>query len=209
MTAGVLVMASEPVFRTGLVTSLQTHGSYRVFEAPNTQTAQELLRRHSPPFAVAVVEPSIPDISLDKLCDLLEQAYPETSSCVLLRRPERSVVQRLCRHGVRGVYDTTITPPDLIAVLHRIAAGDIAVQPSLVRYLLEPESDTSAPDVLSPREITVLQLLARGYASKQAATVLDTTPKAIDLLVERAIRRLGAAHRAEVVAIALRRGLII
>jgi DNA-binding NarL/FixJ family response regulator len=209
MTAGVLVMAGEPVFRTGLVTSLRTQGSYRVFEAADTQAAQELLRLHSPSFAVAVVEPAIPDISLDSLCDLLQHAYPETSSCVLLRRPERSVVQRLCRHGVRGVYETTITPAELIAVLNRIATGEIAVQPSLVRYLLESDGDTAAPDVLSPREITVLQLLARGYASKQAATVLDTTPKAIDLLVERAIRRLGAAHRAEAVAIALRRGLII
>ncbi|HEV2124697.1 MAG TPA: LuxR C-terminal-related transcriptional regulator [Chloroflexota bacterium] len=69
------------------------------------------------------------------------------------------------------------------------------------------ERASHAPQ-LTTRELLALQLVARGYTTTQIARMLDTTASAVDRAIEQAANRVGAAHRAEAVALAIRRGLI-
>jgi DNA-binding NarL/FixJ family response regulator len=163
---------------------------------------------------VLVVDPPLPDASAGEALQRLAAEHPTTATLVLLQQPDPSTVRRACRLGARGVHDIAISDDTLRAALMRMDGGDVAMQPNLVRYLLEPdlpdgdgEANGSGASVPA-RELTVLQLLARGYTSKQIAPLLGTTSKAVDLLAERAARRLSAANRTEAVATALRRGLL-
>jgi DNA-binding CsgD family transcriptional regulator len=61
---------------------------------------------------------------------------------------------------------------------------------------------------LSEAQIRVLALLAEGYVSKEIARATGTTTVAVNHLIERATRRLEAAHRTHAVARAIRLGLI-
>ncbi len=62
---------------------------------------------------------------------------------------------------------------------------------------------------LSTRELTVLQLVARGYRRTQIAVLLGRTPTAVDHLIDQACQHLGTDDPARAVTEAVRRGLIV
>jgi DNA-binding NarL/FixJ family response regulator len=216
------VVAAEPLLRTGLAAALEEDGrSFAVLGTAGTlKAAQQLFAALRPALAVVVVEPALPDATMQSLCSTLIQGRPATATLALLRSPGAAAVRLVGRSGARGLRETTVTPEQLRLTLRQIESGEIAIEPAWVGHLLAPaaaaaatpaagEPAPHAPDVeLTNRELVALQLLARGYSSKQMAALLQTTAKAIDMAVERATRRLGARHRTQAVAAAMKRGLI-
>jgi DNA-binding NarL/FixJ family response regulator len=174
--------------------------------------AERALRTFRPPLAVLVLDPPLRGATVDEACARLINAQPNTATLALLTEPAPDLVRRVCRSGARGVFEIGISRAELHATLRQIDAGEVVVQPSLVRHLLEDRGEETPEEwraiTLNNRELTALQLLARGYTSKQIAPLLDTTAKAIDMTIERSRRRLGAITRAQAVAMAIRRGLI-
>ena len=65
------------------------------------------------------------------------------------------------------------------------------------------------PDVaLTPREVEVLRLVARGLGNKEVGDVLGTAPGTVKAHVQSILSKLGAKDRTHAVTIALRRGII-
>ena len=183
-----------------------------VLDAVGTvEAAERALATYRPPLAVLVLDPPLPGGTVDDACARLIADNPSTAALVLLVRPEATLVRRACRSGARAVFGTDIRAEELGTVLRQIDDGDVVIQPPLVRYLVGGETGgapTTDTPTLNNRELTALQLLARGYTSKQIAPLLSSSAKAVDMTIERAGRRLGAATRSQAVAIALRHGLI-
>ena len=80
-------------------------------------------------------------------------------------------------------------------------------------YLLEGDEVTSEPagaasGTLSPRERQVVQMLALGRTGEQVAQELSLSPETVRTHVRNAMDRTGARTRAQLIAIALRDGLI-
>ena len=198
----------------GLVSGGMSGGRpFIVLDAVGTvEAAERALATYRPPLSVLVLDPPLPGGTLDDACARLIRDNPSTAALVLLVRPEATLVRRACRSGARAVFGTDIRAEELSAVLRQIDEGDVVIQPPLVRFLVggEPGSAHAAEETptLNNRELTALQLLARGYTSKQIAPLLNSSAKAVDMTIERASRRLGAATRSQAVAIALRHGLI-
>lgn len=226
--ANVQLIAAEPLLRQGIEHAL--HPDFVVNHSFDTLAqAQQSLEVNPSDIVLLVLDPAWADDpthqnqpvanedSASEATDLsrLMSLVPDTAVVVLLRQPTPGIVREVCRLGARGVCESSVTPSELRATLVRALSGDVVIQPSLVRYLLsqgssqgQPGGETKELPTLTERELLVLQLLARGYSSKQIAQVLQTTPKAVDLTIERATHRLGAHHRAQAVAIAIRRGLL-
>jgi two-component system response regulator NreC len=61
--------------------------------------------------------------------------------------------------------------------------------------------------VLSPRELQVLRLLARGHTNREVATLLTLSVKTVETHRSRLLEKLGARTRAELVQIASQLGL--
>ena len=61
---------------------------------------------------------------------------------------------------------------------------------------------------LSPREVEVLRMVAEGMTTQEIASHLSRTEVTVKWHVTNAMRKLGAASRAEAVAIAIRHGLL-
>lgn len=174
-------------------------------------SAERALAIYRPPLAVLVLDPPLAGAPPEDACARLVAAQPATGVLVLLARPTPERVRHASLCGARGIFETAVAPTALVAALREIDAGGVVIQPSLVQYLLgEPDAPPEPPvgQRLNARALTALQLLARGYASKEIAPILATTPKAVNLTIERACRQLGAATRSEAVAIAISRGLI-
>ena len=219
ITRGVIVVAAEPLLRLGLTRAVEIiqaratpalvlHGA-----VDSARSAQKMMATMRSPVGVLVLDPPLRDVTLAGACAMLIQSQPAATVLVLLSSPDRLAVRLACRHGARGVYDTAIEVDQMQTVLGTLLAGGVSVQPSLVQFLVDGDSDEDGPgkdgsNLLTERELVALQFLARGYTSKEIAVMAGATAKSVDLTIERASRRLGASHRAQAVAIAVKRRLI-
>ncbi|TPM39015.1 response regulator transcription factor [Mesorhizobium sp. B2-3-4] len=93
--------------------------------------------------------------------------------------------------------------------------GGAPLSPSIAAYVLRHlrrQREDSKPDdadpPLSPREIELLQLLARGYSNRQAAAELEISPYTIGDHVKSIYRKLRVSNRGEAMARAFRSGLL-
>lgn len=196
--------------RGGLEQALQ--GLYEpVVTVGTLHAALERLQVGGVSRAVLVLDPPLVDASLREACDRLISAFPDVRVLVLLQRPTAHSVYTVLTAGAQGVYCSDLDIPDLHQVLRKIDAGNIQVQSSLIQYLVDPPrgADRDSPSIrLTEREQEIFRLFAQGWTSKQIAARYGITPKAIDMAVERACRRIGAEHRTQAVALAVRAGLI-
>ncbi len=217
---GVLVVAAEPALASCIIRALNvvspedgTDQSPKYGVVGIAQTAEmalSLLAIYYPPLVVLALDQPLLDASVEEVCARLITEQPDTATLVSDRSP--ALVQLVVGSGVRGIAMTDIQPDALRLALDEVSAGNYYVSPSLVDAIVTSnghrQSEPTGQSVLTTRELAAMQLLSRGYTSKQIARVMETTPKAIDLTIERATKRLGASHRAQAVAEAIRRNLI-
>lgn len=174
--------------------------------------AEQALEEHQPQVSLLVVDPPFPDVGFPYMCRQLVGRYPMTYALLVFRdrRPADLVVAY--QQGARGLFDMTITLDELIQGLVRLAAGEVAIQPEILRDMMQARTGSNGEghvrQPLTPTQTRVLALLSQGYTSKEIASMMRGTTASVNHNIERASQRLGARHRAEAVARALRLGII-
>jgi DNA-binding NarL/FixJ family response regulator len=114
--------------------------------------------------------------------------------------------------GARGVAFRDATASRLAAALYALVAGYAVFEESLAPEFLHalPRTDGGSPlEALTPREIEVLQLLARGWSNRQIAASLQVSEHTAKFHVNAILGKLGAAGRTEAVVRAARMGLVV
>ena len=108
------------------------------------------------------------------------------------------------RGGARGYVTKTITGPELVDAIERVATGDAVFSPRLAGFVLDAFADRpGAPagdpdlDLLTRRERDVLRLLARGYAYKEIAGELFISVKTVETHVSSVLRKTQLSNRYE------------
>ena len=208
----VVLFAAEPIARAGLARALAGHFDI-VGSADTAAEADALLAELRPALSVSVLDSDLRDAPLDETCARILDAHPSVRGLVLFHNPSLAAVRTAVRHGARAVFDLSLPADHIRQVLLDIDHGAVRVAPALLPHLLDqPARGGSAAqggdDALTEREHNALSLIAQGYTSKEIAGLVGVSVKAVDMAVERAARRLRAAHRAHAVAIAVRDGLV-
>lgn len=117
-------------------------------------------------------------------------------------------VSRALRAGVRGILPP-VDGNQLSAAIRAIAQGLVVLYPSEDRLSRRAVPETYPFEALTPRETEVLQMLALGKSNREIALRLKISEHTAKFHVASVLGKLGAASRAEVVSIAMRRGLIL
>jgi DNA-binding NarL/FixJ family response regulator len=117
------------------------------------------------------------------------------------------------RAGARGYVTKTISGPELIDAVNRVAEGDAVFSPKLAGFVLDAFRSGAPPadpelDVLTARERQVLQLIARGYRYKEIAGRLHLSVKTVESHVSAVLRKLQLSSRHELTRWAAERRLI-
>jgi len=120
------------------------------------------------------------------------------------------------RSGASGFMLKDGDPDELIRAIRVVAAGDALLAPKVTRRLLadlaaQPEVARSAPaelDALTEREREVLALVASGLTNDAIADRLVVSPATAKTHVSRAMRKLHAHDRANLVVLAYESGLV-
>ena len=114
------------------------------------------------------------------------------------------------RAGAQGYVLKDRARPSLVSLLQGIADGQPPLSPSIARRLLgffAPSPD-HVEEVLTPREVEVLTLIAKGYTSLVAAELLGLSRHTVAGYVKDIYRKLNVSTRAEAALEASRRGIV-
>jgi DNA-binding NarL/FixJ family response regulator len=108
------------------------------------------------------------------------------------------------RGGARGYVTKTITGPELVAAIGRVATGDAVFSPRLAGFVLDAFAGSIEVaqvdedlDRLTEREREVMRLIARGYAYKEVASELYISVKTVETHVSSVLRKLQLSSRYE------------
>lgn len=111
-------------------------------------------------------------------------------------------VVTVIRAGARGYVTKAISAAELTAAIERVAEGDVVFSPLLAGFVIDAfrAAPTVAPtdpelDLLTPRELEVMRLLARGYAYKEIAAELFIGTKTVETHASNVLRKLQLSNR--------------
>jgi DNA-binding NarL/FixJ family response regulator len=148
-----------------------------------------------------------PDDELSGLWRLRTQA---PSAAVLALSESNGDARTLAalQAGARGCLPKTATGAELLEAAQGVVEGETILPPAATAALLEQLRGEGPAETLSPREGEVLRHVAAGLTNKAIALKLGISEHTVKFHLGSAMSKLGAASRAEAVAVAIRRGLI-
>jgi DNA-binding NarL/FixJ family response regulator len=125
-------------------------------------------------------------------------------------------VYEAMRAGASGFLLKTVRPRQLAAAVRDVAAGDALLAPDITRRLIEqfvhrPPPGSAVPPALgelTPREVEVLRLVARGLSNAEIADALVVGETTVRTHVTRILAKLGARDRVQAVVTAYESGLV-
>jgi DNA-binding NarL/FixJ family response regulator len=120
------------------------------------------------------------------------------------------------RAGASGFVVSNAEPAELTRAIRVVADGDGALSPSGVRRVIDelaaqPDPQRASPELLeelTARELEVMTLVAGGLNNDEIAERLVVTPATAKTHVSRAMTKLRAHHRAQLVTLAYETGLV-
>jgi DNA-binding NarL/FixJ family response regulator len=212
MSTRVVLVDDHSMFRSGVRAELGESVEI-VGEAATVAEAIATIRATTPD--VVLLDVHMPDGGgLAVLADVAADV-PATRFLALSVSDAAEDVIAVIRAGARGYVTKTISARELADAINRVADGDVVFSPRLAGFVLDAFRDSPTMpsidpelDQLTPRELEVLRLLARGYAYKEIAAELFISIKTVETHVSAVLRKLQLSSRHELTAWALERRLL-
>ncbi len=180
-----LVVDDHPIFRQGLVALIQSQEQYNVrCEAGSIPEALEKLNSYVP--EIALIDISLQNQSGLDLVRQIRQSYPSVKILIISMHDEVVYASRALKAGAMG-YVMKQEPASLILeAVQTVLNGKIYVSSVMRDRLLEmvflhrDENEAVSTDVLSDRELEVLDLMGQGYGAVDIAKLLTLSVKTVN-----------------------------
>jgi len=196
----VYVVDDHPVVRNGLKALVGYENDMEVVgEACDGESAVRLAQELRPD--VVVMDVSMPGMNGIEATAHLRKGCPEVRVVALTAYEERSYLQQVMAAGASGYVLKRSAAADLVGAIRHAKAGNTYVDPAVAMQLVAGRGQSAVSDhpELSEREIEVLQQIARGYSNKQIAARLGISVKTVETYKTRAMEKLGARSRVDIV----------
>lgn len=172
---------------------------------------------HNHYFSIAIVDLGLPDGNGCEIIHTLKQSSPDCFIVVATIYDDESHLFNALKAGANGYLIKDLPRNIFIQKLKGILAGEPPLSPCIARKMLRyfamehPNTITAHTTQnvkLSPREIDVLTLVAKGYSRKEIARLLDLSINTVSRYIKGAYSRLNISSKAEAAIEACRLGLI-
>jgi DNA-binding NarL/FixJ family response regulator len=175
-----------------------------VGEASNGTEAVELVAELRPD--VVLMDIAMPGLNGVEATRLIREQYPHTRVLVLSQHGERQYVLAVLQAGASGYILKRALGSDLLEALRTVAGGETYLHPEVSTVLVEEVRCPEEP--LTPREAEILEHIVRGETNQQIAASLSLSTKTVEWHRTNLMSKLNAHNAAELVRIALERGLV-
>lgn len=199
----VLSVDDHDLVRKGLAAILSTESDLQLIAEANTgEEAIRLHRQFRPD--ITLMDLRLPDKSGIETTREIRSEFAAAKIIALTSYDGDQDIYRALEAGVRGYLLKEMVHTDVIRAIRTVHAGKRFIPHEVSQQLNE-----FFPEVaLTPREIEVLTLVARGFRNKEIGDVLGTAAGTVKAHVQSILSKLGAKDRTHAVTIALRRGII-
>ncbi len=217
MTVSVLLVDDQELVRAGLEMIVDSSDGVEVAgHAADGQQAVELARRLDPD--VVLMDIRMPILDGIQATRRITASAPDAPRVLILTTfdLDEYVVDAFSA-GASGFLLKDAPRDQIIEGIRAVASGEALASPSVTRRLIErfvdaPAAAPRAPkqlDELTPRELEVLGLLARGLSNSELAQRLYLSEKTVKTHVGRILMKLGLRDRVQAVVFAYEAGIVV
>jgi DNA-binding NarL/FixJ family response regulator len=214
MKANVVIVEDDPRIAASIEQGVAKHEKLSLAGTANTLAqARALLNRD---VDLLILDLGLPDGNgLDLIAEIRARDGAKPKILVLSVLGDQATVLAAVLAGADGYLLKDSSDLNIGQQAVEALTGGAPLSPSIATYMLrflrgqQASSDADEDNlILSPREIELLQLLARGHSNKQAAAVLSISPHTVGDHVKSIYRKLGVSSRGEAMVRAYRSGLL-
>jgi DNA-binding NarL/FixJ family response regulator len=182
-----------------------------VAEASNGQEALEAVAEHRPD--VAVLDIQMPEMSGIEVTRRIKAHYPEVRVLILTAYDDDPYVFALLQAGAGGYVLKTASGEELVQAVRTVHRGDSALDPAVACKVVQrlagghltPTSE-EVVEGLTPRELEVLRLAARGLTNQAIGAELNISDRTVQGHLANVYAKLGVSTRTEAVLRAVKLG---
>ena len=202
----ILLADDHPVVRFGLRQTLNQSDDFLVVaEAERGDAIAALIEQNHP--QVVVLNVRMAGLNGIEVTQRIRTHGLDIKVLALTSRDDDETIHAAIRAGVDGYLLKTSSLEQIVQAIRDVAAGETAFSPEIAQKAKLAGRATS-PDMLSPRELEVLNLAGKGYTNKAIALQLKISNRTVQTHLTRVYHKLDVASRTEAVMRAIAYGWI-
>jgi DNA-binding NarL/FixJ family response regulator len=206
----ILIADDHAIVRSGLRRVLDAQSDLRVV-AEAVDGAEAVEKALAEDVHLAILDVSMPRMTGIQAATELTKRKPEIRVLMLSMYDSEQYLFEALRAGASGYVLKSGADEDIVDACRAAMRGESFLYPSAVNTLIRDYIDRGEqeqPDILTPRELEVLKLIAEAQTSKQIAEQLVISVKTVERHRQNILDKLGLRDRVELTRYAIRRGLI-
>lgn len=214
----ILLVDDHTLLRQGTVELLQHEGDIEVIgQAANGQEAVQLAHQLQPD--IVIMDVRMPGMSGVEATRQIRIDLPHIQVLVLTAYDNDQYVFSLLQAGASGYLLKTAPASDLIRSIRQVSAGESPLSPAIAKKVVarlgsgggqnEQKEEVNDPDILTPREVEILQLLARGMSNRDIAASLYISDRTVQAHLTNIFAKMQVTSRLEAVLKGIQKGWLM
>ena len=199
----IIIADDHTIVRIGLKALVESETDIEVVgEAEDGEEAvQQAVRLHPDVVIMDLVMPKVDGVAATR--EIGRQA-PNAKVLILTTFGTSDAIAHALETGARGALMKTTDDATIVTAIRQVAQGRKFISQEVQRQLtIDPPTEQ-----LSPRQSEIMRSITKGLSNKEIANNLGIRIDSVEEHVKAILKKLGAANRAEAVAIALRKQLL-
>jgi DNA-binding NarL/FixJ family response regulator len=217
----ILLVDDHALFRVGMRQILERESDFDIVaEAEDSRTAFDAARDYTPD--IVLLDLSLPSPGGIETTQRIKREVPATGIIALAVSEDEDQLFEAIKAGAAAFIIKDISPDDLVTIIRRVHQGEYLIndkvfsRPSVASRVLKEFRELAvygqeaapifAP--LSPREVEILDNIAKGMTNKQVAYALSISEQTVKNHMSSILRKLSVNDRTQAVVYAMRQGWI-
>lgn len=207
----ILLADSQHLVRLGLRHLLADREEFHIVaEATDEQDLFKELAHHNP--RVVILDYKQPGSFSEETIRQLREEAPSANVLIISADNEKNSIYQVLEYGVNSFLTKTCGQEEILDAVKATAKGEKFFCTKVLDYLLEKSfskaEENCAPTPLTPREIEIVRLVAKGLIAKEIAGILNLSTHTVYTHRKNIMKKLGLNTSSELVLYAINNGIV-